>query len=109
MNNTTVSQSDYIDKHAFDNFDSFILWFLTKWMRKVASVEAIFAALGNLLVLFIILRSKEFHKSYYNWLVIFLAVAEALQGKKVDTLCTCTNSPPPKSVSYYDRSFSVHS
>jgi hypothetical protein len=82
MNNTTISPNDYIDIHAFDNFDSFISWFLTKWMRKVASVEAIFATLGNLLVLFITLRSKEFHKSYYNWLVIFLAAAEALAGKK---------------------------
>jgi hypothetical protein len=82
MNNTTISPNDYIDIHAFDNFDSFISWFLTKWMRKVASVEAIFATLGNLLVLFITLRSKDFHKSYYNWLIIFLAAAEALAGKK---------------------------
>ena len=74
MNITTTESTE---THIIDS----ISWVHSNISVPILFVVALFTAIGNTILLFIMLRSKGFRKTYVNWLMIFLSFADNIYGK----------------------------
>lgn len=59
-----------------------ISWLHSNIFVPILFVVAVFAAAGNTLLLYVMMKNKGFRQIYSNWLLIFLSFADDIYGKR---------------------------
>lgn len=59
-----------------------ISWLHSNIFVPILFVVAVFASAGNTLLLFVMIKNKNFRQVYSNWLMIFLSFADMIYGKE---------------------------